>query len=697
MEVNYDICEMLDDKMMEYSAYVILHRALPSLEDGFKVSLRRILYTMYKENMTKLTKSANVSGQVMKIHPHSDCYPTIVNMVQTDSHSNPFIIGKGAFAYHTSRDTQAASSRYSEIKIAPYSQEMMEGIKKNSVEMIPTFDGSSKEPLYLPVKHPNILTHSQTGMGVGMATNFPSFNLGEVCDYTISYLKDDSLTNLVPDFPTGGKIIFNQSQIEKINNTGYGSVDIQANYEVDGDTIIINEVPFTTTREVIIEKIIDMVKNGKLKEITNVIDTTDLSGMSIEIKVKKNVDADLLMQKLFKLTSLQSSFSANMNCLVNNRPQVLGVKSIIEEWVKFRKQCLERELLFDIDKIEEECNKLMGLETILSNLDEAIAIIRGSKSESEAMDKLQNHFKLNQQQVEYICTIKLINMNNEWLSKKISKLGEITDELRKMRDNLESDDYYTQTIISQLHDVKAKYGKKRKTTIIHEHEVETISDDILIENFNNQVVLTKEGYFKRTMKYSDSNKVKENDYVIQQIPSTNKSKLLFFTDKANCYYLNAWDISTVQPSVLGSYLPTLLQLQDENIIYMVSTEDFNGNMLFAFKNGKVAKVTLSSYATKTNRTKIINAFNTESPLVSIHYIEKDCDFEAVSSINKVLVVDTSQINSKSSKNSQGVGVLKSKNKSIMVEFKPSPFVNDIEEAIKEYYKANIPATGKYRK
>lgn len=691
MEINYDICQMLDDKMMDYSSYVILHRALPSIEDGFKVSLRRILYTMQKENMTKLTKSANVSGQVMKIHPHSDCYPTIVNMVQQDNHANPFILGKGAFAYHTSRDTQPASSRYSEIKIAPYSQEMMEGIKKDSVEMISTFDGSSVEPTYLPTKHPNILTHCQSGMAVGMATNIPSFNLSEVCDYTISLLNDDDTNGLIPDFPTGGKLIYNQSQIEKINSSGLGSVDIQSTYTADGDTIIINEIPFTTTREVIIEKIIDLVKSGKVKEITNVIDTTDLSGMSIEIKIKKNVDVDLLMQKLYKLTPLQSSFSANMNCLVNNKPQVLGVKSIIEEWIKFRKQCLKRELEFDIKQLKVEQVKLQGLSIILNDLDTAISLIRQSNTEKEAMSKLKSHFSLSDTMTDYISTIRMVNMNDEWLTSKISKLTEINKQLEVNQQNLPSDSYYTQRIISDLEYVKKTYGIARKTTIIHEDKVETISNTDLIENFNTQIVLTKDNYFKRTLKFSDSQKFKDGDSVLQQIPSTNKSKLLFFTDKQNCYYMNAWEIPTVQPSTLGSYLPSLLQLQDEKVIHVVSTEDFKGNILFAFENGRVAKISLSSYETKTNRTKCVNAYNSDSKLVSIHHIEKDCDFVAVSSIDKILVFNTQQINSKSSKSSMGVNALKSKNDSYMIEFKPC------ESDDMEYYMGNIPTVGKFRK
>ena len=498
MIIDYDICEMLDDKMMNYSAYVILHRALPAIEDGLKVSLRRILYTMHDAKMINLTKSANISGQVMKVHPHGDSYPTIVNMIQEDNHTNPFIIGKGAFAYHTSRDTQPASSRYTEAKIAPYSQEMMEGLKKNSVEMLPTFDGSGVEPSVLPVKHPNILTHSQSGIAVGLATNFPSFNLSEVCDYTTSYLKGLKPKDLIPDFATGGSIIFNKTQIKNINSTGRGRVDIRAKYMVDGEYILIKEIPYTTTREAIIEKIIDLAKSNRLKEVVDVKDTTDLKGMEIEIRVKKGTNADILMEKLYMQTPLQSSFSANMNCLVDNHPKVLGVTSVVEQWLKFRKQCLRRELEFDIDGIKVEINKQKGLQIILSDLDKAISLIRNSKSEKEVIEKLTSHFKLNQAQVEYISTIRLFNMNEEWLHNRTSKLKDTEHKLKSMQQDLNSDEYYNQTIISQLQEIKAKYGQPRRTEIIHESEIEEVAEVDLIEDYNCQIVLSKEGYMTKT-------------------------------------------------------------------------------------------------------------------------------------------------------------------------------------------------------
>ena len=431
------------------------------------------------------------------------------------------------------------------------------------------------------------------------------------------------------------------------------------------------------------------MKSNKLKEIVDVKDTTDLRGMEIEIKTKKNTDKELLMQKLYKLTPLQSSFSANMNCLVNNRPKVLGVKQIIHEWIKFRKQCLKRELQYDIQQLQSVQNELLGLQTILQDLDEAISLIRSSKTEKESIEKLREHFNLNDKQLEYIVKIRMVNMNQEWLISKINKLTEVNEQLKVNMDNLESDSYYVSTIISQLQDVKKKYGQPRRTTVIQPEETISIKENELIEDYNCQIVLTKEGYLKKTLRYSDNQKLKDGDTVLQQIVATNKSKLLFFTDKVGCYYLNTWEIDSTQPSNLGNFLPSLLQLQDEKVLYVIPTVDFKGHIMFAFENGKVAKIPLSSYETKTNRSKVINAYNVDSKLVSINYIDKDMDFMAVSSIDKVLVVNTSQINAKASKTSQGIQLLKSKNNSVMVEFKPV----DIDNV--EYYRGSPNQIGKY--
>lgn len=696
MEINYDICNMLDNKMMEYSAYVILHRALPSLEDGFKISLRRILYTMYKENITKLTKSANVSGQVMKIHPHSDCYPTIVNMVQKDNHVNPFIIGKGAFAYHTSRDTQPASSRYSEVKIAPYSLEMLEGLKSNMVNMIPTFDSSGIEPEYLPTKHCNLLTHCQQGLAVGMASNFPSFNIIDVCDCTVKYLKQGVIDELVPDFPTGGKIIYNSTQIDKINNTGTGSVVVRAKYETNGEYILIKEIPYSTTREAIIDKIIELVKANKIKEIIDIKDTTDINGMEIEIKVKKNSDCDMVMNKLYQLTPLESTFSANMNCLVDNKPKVLGVKSIIQEWIKFRKQCLKRELEYDIKQLQIEKVKLDGLAIILNDLDKAISIIRSSKTEKLAIQELSSYFNLTQEQCDYICTIKMVNMNEEWLTNKINKLTDINQQLEVNQLDLQSEKYYDNRIISDLEYVKKTYGQPRKTTIIHEDEIE-VTQDVLITEENCAIMVTKEGYVKRTNRLSQTHKLKDGDEIILNQQCTNKHTLLVFTSLGNVYKVFLHDLETTLPSNLGQYLPSLLQLdKDENIISVQCIRKYEGCLINVFENNKLSKVNLSSFRTEFKRTCLKNAISLESKLIKQYVIEDDIDLLVRSSIDKVLIVNTKDFNAKNTKISTGDALIKAKNDSIVSEvYLLCELDNTLLDV--EFYKGKRGLTGFYLK
>jgi DNA gyrase subunit A len=690
-----DIKDCLRNNYLPYAVSMIVDRAIVSI-DGMKPSYVKLLYTMYKMGLNKSsrTKSANIVGQTMKLNPHGDqaIYETMVRLTKGYGALNiPYVDSKGNFGKVYSRDMAYAASRYTEAKLMPIAEELFKGIEENAVDMVDNYDGKLKEPSMLPVTFPTILSNVSMGIAVGIASNICSFNLDELCDYTIDYLNGENPNNLIPDFSTGGELILENDVIENINSNGRGSIKVRSKYIYDKENscIDVTEIPYTTTVEAIIDKIEVLVKEGKLKEITDVRDETDLSGLKLTIDIKKNVDADFVMQKLFKLTSLQDTFSCNFNVLIDEKPKLLGVKQIIQEWVKFRKQCLKRELQYDIQQLQLIQNELLGLQIILQDLDKAISLIRSSKSEKEAIDKLREFFNLNDKQLEYVIKIRMVNMNQEWLTSKINKLTEVNKQLRVNLDNLESDSYYVSTIISQLQDVKKKYGQPRRTTIIQPEETVSIKQNELIEDYNCQIVLTKENYLKKTLRYSDNQKLKDGDTVMQQIPSSNKAKLLFFTDKDSCYYLNVWDIDSTQPSNLGNFLPSLLQLQDEKVIYVVSTVDFKGHIMFAFENGKVAKIPLSSYETKTNRSKVINAYNTDSKLVSINYIDKDVDFMAVSSIDKLLVVNTSQINAKASKTSQGIQLLKSKNDSVMVEFKPV----DIDNV--EYYRGSPNQIGKY--
>lgn len=699
-----DIKECLQENYLPYAVSVITDRALPSI-DGFKPSHRKLLYTMYKMGLTKgrRTKSANIVGQTMKLNPHGDAsiYATMVRLTASNQALlTPLVDSKGNFGKIYSRDMSYAAARYTEAKLLPITQELFKGIDNNAINMVDNYDGTSKEPALLPTSFPSILANVNMGIAVSMASNICSFNLNELCDYTIDILSENKPKALIPDFPTGGYIVKDDSVFKNIDKKGRGSVKLRAKYRYDEDEscLEIYEIPYTTTIEAIVDKIVALVRTDKIKEIVDIRDETDLQGLKIAIDVKRNVDPDILMGKLFSMTSLEDSFGCNFNILIDGKPKVLGVNSIIKHWIEFRKGCLQRELQFDIDILKVERNKLKGLSVILTDLDKAISLIRSSKSEKEAINKLIKHFKLNNKQAEYIATIRLINMNNEWLANKTDTLNEVNKKLKAMVSNLDDSKHYTQTIIKQLKDIKEKYGQPRHTEIICGSEIEEVTEEDLIEDYNCQVVFTKEGYLKKTLRYSDTQFLKDGDEMKRQVQSTNKSKLLIFTSKANCYYLNMWEVKSTLPSNLGIYLPTHLGLEEEEeVLYVVTTEDFTGDMIFAFKNGKVARVDLISYETKTNRTRTVNAFNTKSEVVSVDYLEKgeEVKFITTSSVDKVVIFDSSQINSKKSSASQGVNVLRSREESTTATFQRLSDLGEIEDGIIDYYTVNIPAMGKF--
>lgn len=690
--IEREIAEVLDEKEMEFSAYAILHRALPNVFDGFKPSYRRILYTM--RDTIRLTKSANVTGDVMKIHPHGDCYPTIVNMVQKDTNIVPLIDGKGSFAQHTSRDLQPASSRYSEVKISEYALDMMKSLDKNIVDMTPTFDGESLEPVELPVRHPQVLTLAQQGMAVGMASNIPSFSLTEVCDATIKYIQTGEKTFLTPDFATKGFIIKDDKAIADINNYGRGTIKLRGRCEVVKDKyILIKEIPYTTTREAIIEKIEDLCKNGKMKEVIDIKDTTDIKGMEIEIEVRKGTDIDLFIHKLYKLTPLESTFSANMNVLLNNTPKVMGVWSIIQEWIVWRRGCIKRVLETDIAILKRKLHVLKGLEKVLNDIDKAVEIIRFSKR-VEIDSNLMNYFKIDEEQAKGVCELGLRGINQENIQAKIEEIVKLERQIKKFEQMCNSVEDLNKCVIDGLEDVKKKFGKERMSTIIEEEEEHELpSKEDLIEDYNCYVTLTKEGYIKKTKLASDNHKIKEGDVVLQQLSSTNKSNLLLFTDKGNMFTIKGYQLELVAPSVLGAYLPSVIALdKDEQVIYLVSTVDYNGNILFGFENGKVAKVTLSSY--ETTRTKLVNAYHMGSKLVHISLEIEDSIMIAKSSIGKVLFFNINTIGAKGSRTSQGNMVLKSKDNSMMVYL---GYIGELPQETIDYYMGSPNSIGKYLK
>lgn len=690
--INREICELLDEREMEYSAYVILHRALPDMRDGFKPSYRRILYSMQKEGMTKLTKSADVEGVVMRLHPHGGCYPTIVNMVQKDTNLNPLIDGKGSFAQHTSRDMQPASPRYTEVKLSDYGANMMKGLNKNIVDMIPSYDGAKIEPVVLPVRHPQILTLAQQGMAVGMASNFPSFNLKEVCEATIKYIETGEKTILIPDFATKGYVIRDDKAFEEINMTGKGTIKLRGKYEISGQNIIITEIPYTTTREEIIEKIEQLVKEGKLKDVIDIVDITGLNTMGISIKAKKGTDMELLAKKLYQITTMETTYSANMNVLYNDTPTVMGVWDIIPEWCKWRNNCIKRVIEFDTDELRVKLHFLKGLEKCLIDIDKVISIIRHSK-EDEIISKLMKEFDIDELQAEDIASMKLRDINKDKIINRVAEIKSIEDKIAWYEYVCSSEEELSKRAIDGLKDVIAKFGKERSTQIIEVTDEKPLSKEIMVEEYNCYITLTEKGYLKKTKLASDNHKMKDGDRVLQQLSCTNKMNILLFSDKGNLYTIKNYENDLVAPSAMGSYLPTILKMdKDENIIYIVPTLDYKGDMLFGFENGKVAKVSLESY--NTTRSKLLNAYNMDSKLVHISLAE-DKLMVAKSSIDKVLIFSNNTINSKNSRTSQGVAVLKSKNDSYMKSLEYLP--DGVEQDVVDYYLGKTNAVGNFLK
>ena len=676
-----DCGEVLENNYMPYAISVIVARSLPRI-DGFKPSHRKLLYTMYKA-MKLLdngrTKCANIVGQTMKLNPHGDSsiYETLVRMTKNnESLLLPYIDSKGNFGKVYSRDMAFAHYRYTEAKLEKVTEELFGGIDENAVNMVDNYDGTLKEPEILPVSFPTILCNTTLGIAVGMGSNICSFNLKEVCDYTQKVINGEEVEDLIPDFSTGGEILLNQSDIKIMNESGNGSIKVRAKYKYDekNNIIEIYEIPYTTTSEVIVEKIEELVKEKKLdNDILDVRDETDLKGLRIAIDVKKSTNVDLLMKKLFAMTTLQDNFTCNFNIITSeNRPKKMGVKGIVDEWIKFRVDCLKRQYSFNVEKKKDQLHILNGLKIIIDNLDQAISIIRNSNTDAEAINGLKETFNLSNKQAEYIADLKLRRLNKEFLNNKISDIELLEKEVEWLNTLINDDELVKQEINKQLQLVSKKYGKPRMTTIIYDTDT-TIPQDALIDDYNCQLVVTKEGYVKKTSKYSESQKLKDGDLVLSQTATTNKSKILFFTNKANVYFLNMYDLNDCLPSALGQYSYSLLPIEpDEKIIYTTTTTDYSGYMYFSFSNGKVCKVPLTSYQTKQNRSKLMNSYNTESPLVYVGHHATDVSFLSKSSDGFYFLASSSLISKKTKKNSIGVTFQKLHPDCKVVEFGINP-------------------------
>lgn len=708
--VQQKVDETLEKNYMPYAMSVIVSRALPEI-DGFKPSHRKLLYTMYLMGLLKgnRTKSANVVGQTMKLNPHGDMaiYETMVRLTRGhEALLHPFVDSKGNFGKYYSRDMLFAAPRYTEVKLDVICSEIFKDLDKNAVDFVDNYDGSLKEPVLLPTTFPNILVNSNQGIAVGMASNICSFNLKEVCRTTIEYLKNPEINIadylVAPDFSTGGKLIYNRDEMEKIYAAGRGSFKVRANYRYNKaeSYIEIFEIPYTTSSEAIIEAIIDLVKSGKIKEITDVRDEIDLKGMKIAIEIKKSADPDDLMNKLYKLTSLEDSFNCNFNVLVNGRPKVMGIKEILDAWTDFRINNIRRQSQYDIDRKNEKLHLLTGLKKILLDIDRAIKIIRGTEHDRDVIPNLMKEFEIDNLQAEFIAEIKLRNLNREYVLNKIGEIGDLKREIANLEELCSSNDRIKKEIIKQLEYVSDKYALPRKTVLVREENIETITTEQLIEDYNLKLYLTEHNYLKKlplvSLRSNPELKLKEDDYFLNEIETHNKSELLLFSDKQTVYKLRIYDIEDCKPSELGIYLPNLLEMQEgERIINITATDDYTGNMLFSFENGKVAKIDMAGYETKTNRKKLTNAYSDKSPVIDARFLSEDMELVVYSNINKMLLYNTGQIAAKTTRSAQGVQVMKQKKNSRMIKVETLSESGLINTSY--YSTANIPAVGHYRR
>ncbi len=673
--VEQPIVSTIRENFMPYAMSVILSRAIPEI-DGFKPSHRKLLYTMYKMGLLTggRTKSANIVGATMKLNPHGDSaiYDTMVRLSRGyEALLHPYVDSKGNFGKFYSRDMAWAASRYTEAKLAPICNELFRDIDKDTVDFVDNYDNTMKEPTLLPVAFPSVLVNANTGIAVGMASNICSFNLKEICETTAALIRDpehDIKSTLpAPDFIGGCQIIYDEKVINQVYETGKGSIKLRAKYEYDSSAncIDILAIPSSTTCEVIIEKIIELVKQGKIKEISDIRDETGIDGLKITIDLKRGVDPDKLMAKLFKFTTLEDSYSCNFNVLINGVPKVLGVKALLEEWIAFRIECVKRRTYFDRTKKAEKLHLLNGLAKILLDIDKAIKIIRETDGEVEVVPNLMIGFGIDKIQAEYVAEIKLRHLNREYILKRTKDIENLEKEIADLDEIFKSKSRIKTIIVKELKEVAEKYGQPRKSIIIYndtskyEEEIQEIPDYPVTFFF------TKEGYFKKitpqSLRMSGAQKLKEGDEITQTIEFSNNCDLLFFSDKSQVYKAKASDFSDTKASVLGDYVAAKLSMDEgENVVYMVATKDYKGVLLFAFENGKVAKVPLEAYATKTNRKKLTGAYSDKSPLAGMLLLKEDKEVLFKSSSTRMLLVHTGVLSLKSTRSTQGVAVMKLK-------------------------------------
>ena len=700
------ITDTLEKNYMPYAMSVIISRALPEI-DGFKPSHRKLLYTMYKMGLLNggRTKSANVVGQTMRLNPHGDSaiYDTMVRLARgNESLLYPYVDSKGNFGKAYSRDMAYAASRYTEVKLEPICNELFRDIDKDTVDFVPNYDNTMMEPTLFPTTFPSVLVNANVGIAVSMASNVCPFNLTEVCDTTIALLKnpeaDVTETLLGPDFPGGGFLLKDADEFRKICETGRGSVKVRAkwNYDKAGGCIEVTEIPYSTTIEAIMDKIVDGIKQGKLREISYVRDETDLSGLKIAIDLKRGADPEKVMQKLFRMTPLQDSYSCNFNILIHGQPRVMGVKEILTEWIAFREECVRRRIVYDLQRKREKLHLLEGLERILLDIDEAIRIVRETKEESEVVPNLMQGFSMDVIQAEYVAEIKLRHLNREYILRRTQEMEQLRTDIDSLQQTLESPKKIRAVIAKELKETAKKYGQPRKTQFC-EVDLQAESDPTMdIPDYPVHLFLSESGYFKKispaSLRMNAEQKLKEDDRIIAHWETTNRTELLFFTNQQQVYKTKASAFEDSKASLLGDYIPAKLGFDEgEFVVSVILTNDYSGMLLFVYENGKVAKVPLQSYATKTNRKKLANAYSDKSPLVTALPLLEEQHVLLRSSGNRALLFQTEELLPKTARNTQGVQVMTLKGKQVVLS--AELLTAEQAEERKRYQAKTLPALG----
>ena len=700
------ISETLELNYMPYAMSVIVSRAIPEI-DGFKPSHRKLLYTMYKMGLLTggRTKSANIVGQTMRLNPHGDAaiYETMVRLAKgNETLLHPFVDSKGNFGKVYSRDMAYAAARYTEAKLDPICAEVFKDIDSDTVDMVDNYDATMKEPALLPTTFPNVLVSANQGIAVGMASNICSFNLREVCDTAIALMKNpdhDILETLPgPDFSTGGELLFDEAATREIYATGRGSFRLRAKwrYVKDGNLIEITEIPYTTATEVIMDKVAELIKAGKIKEIADMRDETDLGGLKLTIDLKRGVDPEKLMQKLFRLTPLQDSFPCNFNILIAGMPRVMGVGEILDEWTAWRTDCVKRRIFFQIQKKEDRLHLLKGLKRILLDIDKAISIIRETELESEVVPNLMIGFGIDEIQANYVAEIKLRNINKEYILKQTRAIDDLEGEIADLRDTLNSPRKLKNVIIKELQAVADKFGQPRRTEILYDAQETAPEEEDDVPDYGVTAFVSKEGYLKKmtaqSLRMSGEQKFKEGDSLSFSQETTNRAEFLVFTDRYQCYKSRLSDFDDGKASQLGDYLPQKLGFEaGENLVALVFCGDYKGFILFFFENGKAAKVPLSAYETKTNRKKLTGAYSDKSPLIKAVALDADEQMVVYSTDGRAAIFSTAQLLPKTTRNTQGVAVMTLKKKATLrdaVLLTQSGIVNE-----SRYRTKTIPSAG----